>query len=57
MIMSHSDDKGLVLPPALAPIHIIVVPVFKTADDLEKIQNYLKPTIDTLRTKSFIIKN
>ncbi|HMT01474.1 MAG TPA: hypothetical protein PKC14_04060, partial [Candidatus Absconditabacterales bacterium] len=46
MIMSHSDDKGLVLPPALAPIHIIIVPIFKTSDDLEKIQNYLKPTID-----------
>ncbi|HMT26796.1 MAG TPA: His/Gly/Thr/Pro-type tRNA ligase C-terminal domain-containing protein, partial [Candidatus Absconditabacterales bacterium] len=57
MIMSHSDDKGLVLPPALAPIHIIIVPIFKTSDDLEKIQNYLKPTIDTLRTKSFTIKN
>src|SRR6202521_1570822 len=34
LIMTHSDDKGLVLPPKLAPIHVVVIPIFKT--DTEK---------------------
>ncbi|MBI5623567.1 MAG: proline--tRNA ligase [Elusimicrobia bacterium] len=33
LIMSHSDDNGLVLPPALAPIQVVVVPIFKTEDE------------------------
>lgn len=37
LIMAHSDDLGLVLPPRLAPIHVVIIPIFKTADDLEAI--------------------
>lgn len=37
LIMSHSDDEGLVLPPALAPIQVIAVPIFKTDEDLANI--------------------
>ena len=37
--MTHSDDKGLVLPPALAPIHLVVVPIFKSDEDLQEILN------------------
>ena len=39
--MSHSDDKGLVLPPALAPLHIVIVPFFKTEEDLNTISTYI----------------
>ena len=42
LIMAHSDDQGLVLPPALAPIHLVIVPIFKTAEDLEEIKSFLK---------------
>lgn len=37
VIMSHSDDQGLVLPPRLAPIHVVIVPIFKKADEKEKV--------------------
>ena len=46
--MAHSDDQGLVLPPALAPIHLAIVPIFKTAEDLEEIKSFLKPITDKL---------
>ena len=35
--MSHSDDNGLVLPPALAPIHIVIIPIAKTEEDQKEI--------------------
>jgi prolyl-tRNA synthetase len=34
LIMAHSDDNGLVLPPRLAPIHVVIVPIHKTAEQL-----------------------
>src|SRR6478736_2687911 len=37
LIMAHSDDDGLVLPPKLAPIHVVIVPIFKTEDELKRI--------------------
>lgn len=37
LIMTHSDDNGLVLPPALAPIQVVMVPIFKTAQEHEAI--------------------
>jgi len=46
--MAHSDDQGLVLPPALASIHLVIVPIFKTAEDLEEIKSFLKPLTDKL---------
>ena len=39
--MSHSDDKGLVLPPGVAPIHVVFVPFFKTEEDLTAISEYI----------------
>jgi len=33
LIMTHSDDQGLVLPPRMAPIHVVIVPIFKSADE------------------------
>jgi prolyl-tRNA synthetase len=37
LIMTHSDDAGLVLPPALAPIHVVVIPIFKTDAERAKV--------------------
>jgi prolyl-tRNA synthetase len=37
LIMVHSDDEGLVLPPKLAPIHVVIVPVYKTEEELSAI--------------------
>ena len=41
LIMVHGDDKGLRLPPKLAPIQVVIVPIFKSDDDLKKIKVYL----------------
>ncbi len=37
LVMTHSDDQGLVVPPRLAPIHVVIVPIFKKADEKEKV--------------------
>ena len=44
--MSHSDYAELVLPPAIAPIHVVIVPIFKTDEDLEAITEYLFPVFE-----------
>lgn len=56
LIMSHSDDFGLVLPPKLAPIHVAIVPIFKETDQLEKIRKALNPIIETLQKNGLTVK-
>jgi len=48
LIMVHGDDKGLRLPPKVAPIQIVIVPIFKSDEDKNKIINYIQPLIDNL---------
>lgn len=40
LIMSHSDDDGLVLPPRLAPKHVVILPIFKSDDEQSKVMEY-----------------
>ena len=47
LIMSHSDDAGLVLPPKLAPIQVVIIPIYKGEEDLAKISTF----VDELRMK------
>ncbi len=56
LIMTHSDDLGLVLPPKLAPIHVAIVPIYREDSQLEEIQEKLKSTIDELRAKGITVK-
>lgn len=56
LIMTHSDDNGLVLPPALAPIQVVIVPIFKKAEDLAPIMEKLKPIADTLQKLGIRVK-
>jgi len=42
IIMAHGDDKGLVLPPKIAPIQVIIIPIYKNLDEKKKIKNYIK---------------
>jgi prolyl-tRNA synthetase len=37
LIMAHSDNKGLILPPRLAPVQVVIIPIFRSSDQLEKI--------------------
>ncbi len=43
LIMAHSDDNGLVLPPKLAPIHVAIVPIYKGSEQLEEISAKVAP--------------
>ncbi len=56
LIMSHSDDNGLVLPPKLAPIQVVIVPVFKTAEQLALISETVIPIKKALESKGVSVK-
>ena len=49
LIMTHSDDNGLVLPPNLAPIQVVIVPIFKKQDQLDALMEKLNPVVDELK--------
>ncbi len=56
LIMTHSDDAGLVLPPKLAPIQVVAVPIYKHDEELENIRSYIKSLSTELRAKGISIK-
>ncbi|MGJ5642359.1 proline--tRNA ligase [Formosa sp. S-31] len=56
LIMTHSDDYGLVLPPNLAPNQVVIVPIFKTDEEFEEISKIAKLIISDLRAKNISVK-
>jgi prolyl-tRNA synthetase len=56
LIMAHSDDEGLVLPPSLAPIQVVIVPIFKNADQLNAIAEKVAVLQKELRSKGISVK-
>ena len=56
LIMTHSDDNGLVLPPRLAPIQVVIVPIFKDSEGLEAIRNRMEPIMAELRKRGIRVK-
>lgn len=54
--MAHSDDNGLVLPPKLAPIQVVIVPIYKTPEDLAKISAKVEGLVSSLRAKGITVK-
>ena len=56
LIMTHSDDNGLVLPPKIAPIQVVIVPIFKGEEQLEELTAKLQPVIDQLRELGITVK-
>lgn len=56
LIMTHSDDNGLVLPPKLAPIQVVIVPIYKNEDDLKAISAKVEPLVAALRAKGLSVK-
>lgn len=49
LIMTHSDDKGLVMPPRLAPLHVVIVPIYKTPEEKEEVLSRAKLIADALK--------
>ncbi len=56
LIMTHSDDNGLVLPPKLAPIQVVIVPIWKNDEQLQAISEKLQPVIDQLEALGVSVK-
>ena len=56
LIMTHSDDNGLVLPPKLAPIQVVIIPISKGGDQLAAITAKLTPVIEQLRALGISVK-
>ncbi|MEJ4088838.1 proline--tRNA ligase [Galbibacter orientalis] len=56
LIMMHSDDNGLVLPPKLAPIQVVIVPIHKGEEQLDAISERVNPLVKELRSKGISVK-
>lgn len=56
LIMTHSDDEGLVLPPSLAPIQVVIIPIAKTEEQKEMISAKVKEITDALKALSISVK-
>ena len=56
LIMTHSDDKGLVLPPKLAPYQVVIVPIFKTDSEFDKISDLANKIVKDLQEKNISVK-
>jgi prolyl-tRNA synthetase len=49
VIMTHGDDSGLVIPPKIAPLHVVIVPIARNDEDKAKVNKYLAPLVKQLR--------
>lgn len=56
LIMTHSDDNGLVLPPKLAPIQVVIIPIAKNEEQLKAIADKLNPFMDDLKKLGITVK-
>jgi prolyl-tRNA synthetase len=56
LVMAHSDDKGLILPPKLAPIQVIIIPIYKNQEELSRISQKVDEIIPKLKAKGISVK-
>ncbi|MBQ9678508.1 MAG: proline--tRNA ligase [Prevotella sp.] len=56
LIMTHSDDNGLVLPPRLAPIQVVIIPIANKPEQMEIVNKEVQPIIEELRSKGISVK-
>ncbi len=56
LVMAHSDDQGLVLPPKIAPIQVVIVPIYKGDDQKSKIDSKVKEITDNLKKLGVRVK-
>ena len=56
LIMTHSDDNGLVLPPNLAPIQVVIVPIYKNMDQLAEVSAKVNGIVEGLKAKGISVK-
>ncbi|HHT53193.1 MAG TPA: proline--tRNA ligase [Bacteroidales bacterium] len=56
LIMSHSDDNGLVLPPKLAPLQVVIIPIYRQKEQLDIITEKVKPLMAQLKKRGITVK-
>lgn len=56
LIMAHSDDNGLVLPPHLAPIQVVIIPIYKNAEQADAIASRVIPIVEELKQLGISVK-
>ena len=56
LVMSHSDDQGLVIPPKLAPTQIVIIPIYRGPEQLEAISLVVEPLLAELRAAGIRVK-
>ena len=56
LVMTHSDDQGLVLPPSLAPIQVVIVPIYKNEEQLEAISNEVDVLVKVFKKLNISVK-
>lgn len=56
LVMAHSDDAGLILPPKLAPIQVVIVPIYRNDEQLAQISDKVKEIMGELRKKGISVK-
>jgi len=56
MIMAHSDNNGLIIPPKLAPVQVVIIPVYKGKEDQNKVDKFISPVIEKLKNTGISVK-
>ena len=56
LIMAHSDDNGLVLPPKLAPIQVVIIPIYRKQEQLDAVSEKVEGIVKALRAKGISVK-
>ena len=56
LVMTHSDDNGLVLPPKLAPVQVVFVPIYKSKEELDKVSQVIAPLREQLHARGISTK-
>lgn len=56
LIMAHSDDDGLIIPPKLAPLQVVIVPIFKNEEELKKITESIEPLVRDLKKQNITVR-
>ncbi|ARK12275.1 proline--tRNA ligase [Fibrella sp. ES10-3-2-2] len=56
LVMAHSDDAGLVIPPKLAPIQVVIVPIYRSEEQLDAITDKVKPLMAELKKAGISVK-
>ena len=56
LVMAHSDDAGLIIPPKLAPIQVVIVPIYRSEEQLDAISDKVKPLMAELKKAGISVK-